>query len=91
MDSALDPSGWLDNVRVLALEADYPKPGKTYKDGYEGYTWVRLEHISFNFYEMRYLNGGDDDDDGDENSGGGKSMLRLWQAAQSVESESGIC
>ncbi|MCJ1268893.1 hypothetical protein MMC22_008781 [Lobaria immixta] len=54
MDSVLDPSGWLDNMRVLALEADYPKPGKMYKDGYEGYTWVRLEHISFNLLRSQW-------------------------------------
>lgn len=83
IDSVLHPSGWLDDMRVLALEADYPEPGKTYADGYEGYTWVRLQHVPFDFYEMRYLHGDDDDDDDADGDGGGeRGMQRLWRAAQ---------
>lgn len=83
IDSVLHPSGWLDDMRVLALEADYPKPGKTYADGYEGYTWVRLQHVPFNFYEMRCLHGDDDGNgDGDGNDDGERGMQRLWRSAQ---------
>lgn len=73
IDSVLHPSGWLENMRVLALEADYPNPEKTYADGYEGYAWIRLQHVPFNFYEMRYLHSDD---------GGERDMQKLWRAAQ---------
>lgn len=64
-------------MRVLALEADYANPEKTYADGNESYTWVRLQHVQFNFYEMRYLHGDDHGDDGGE-----RDMQKLWRAAQ---------
>ncbi|TGO91151.1 hypothetical protein BPOR_0037g00140 [Botrytis porri] len=28
-------------MRIRAFEADYPVPGKTYAEGYQGYTWLR--------------------------------------------------
>ena len=66
-------------MRVLALEADYPRPDKKYAEGYEGYTWLRLQHIRYNFYKERYLYG---DDDGFSEVGEDVGMQELWRAAQ---------
>lgn len=44
-----------DDMRILAFEADYPVPGRTYVEGYQGYTWVRLDQLVFHFYELRAM------------------------------------
>lgn len=45
--------GFVDDMRILAFEAAYPEPGRTYEAGYEGWMWVRLEQLVDGFYEAR--------------------------------------
>lgn len=56
VEDGLQPAsvGW-DNMRVLAFEADFPVPGREYEEGYQGFTWVRLDQLIYNFYELRLL------------------------------------
>lgn len=44
-----------EDMRILAFEADYPVAGRTYFEGYAGYTWVRLDALVFRFYETRLM------------------------------------
>ncbi|KAH7310300.1 hypothetical protein BKA65DRAFT_165403 [Rhexocercosporidium sp. MPI-PUGE-AT-0058] len=46
---------WYDELRVLAFEADFPVKGREYVEGYQGFTWVRLDQLVYNFYELRLL------------------------------------
>ncbi|TGO11210.1 hypothetical protein BTUL_0115g00290 [Botrytis tulipae] len=55
MASVLESGGLIESMRIRAFEADYPVPGKTYVEGYQGYTWVRLDQLVYNFYELRSM------------------------------------
>lgn len=58
LDSVLDSDGEskpYGEMRVLAFEADFPVEGRKYVDGYQGFTWVRLDQLVSNFYELRLL------------------------------------
>ena len=44
---------WRDNMRVLAVDPDYPQPNQTYPGGYRGYLWVRIQQLVDKFFEMR--------------------------------------
>ncbi|KAF7905591.1 uncharacterized protein EAF01_006112 [Botrytis porri] len=57
-------------MRIRAFEADYPVPGKTYAEGYQGYTWVRLDQLVYNFYKLRSIKADK------------VGMDEIWQAAQ---------
>jgi hypothetical protein len=70
MDSILKSNHSIESMRIRAFEADYPVPGKTYAEGYQGYTWVRLDQLVTNFYELRSTKA-------DE-----VGMDEIWQAAQ---------
>lgn len=59
-----------DNMRVLAFEADFPVPCRQYEEGYPGFTWVRLDQLIYNFYELRSMKA--------EEVG----MDKIWKAAQ---------
>jgi hypothetical protein len=67
IDSVLDQP-FLDDMRILAFEADFPQPNRTYIEGYQGWTWVRFEQLVYRFYGA-CLN---------ENLG----MDEIWKAAQ---------
>jgi hypothetical protein len=62
-----------ENMRVLAFEADFPVPGREYKEGYQGFTWVRLDQLVYNFYELRLMKA-------DE-----VGMDKIWKAAQTSD------
>ncbi|KAH6718402.1 hypothetical protein BKA61DRAFT_732685 [Leptodontidium sp. MPI-SDFR-AT-0119] len=57
-----------DDMWMMAYEADFPKPGHKYIEGYEGFTRVRLDQLVYNFYELRLK-----DEIG---------IDRIWEAAQ---------
>ncbi|KAK0122592.1 hypothetical protein ONS96_009633 [Cadophora gregata f. sp. sojae] len=42
-----------DDMHILAFEADYPITSRKYIDGYEGFSWIRLDQLAYNFYELR--------------------------------------
>ena len=46
---------WRDNMRVLAVDPDYPQPNQTYPEGYKGYLWVRIQQLVDKFFEMRWF------------------------------------
>jgi hypothetical protein len=50
---SIEDGRYIEDLRVLALEADFPVEGKKYAEGYQGYTWVRLDQLVYNFYELR--------------------------------------
>ncbi|KAF7885254.1 hypothetical protein EAF00_011072 [Botryotinia globosa] len=70
MASVLESGRSIESMQIRAFEADYPVPGKIYAEGYQGYTWVRLDQLVYNFYELR-LNKADK-----------VGMDEIWQAAQ---------
>ena len=53
IDLVLSQSPFYDDLRVLAFEADFPIEGHEYVEGYQGFTWVRLDQLVYNFYELR--------------------------------------
>ncbi|KAH7372121.1 hypothetical protein BKA64DRAFT_715129 [Cadophora sp. MPI-SDFR-AT-0126] len=59
-----------DDMRILAFEADYPVPGRKYIEGYQGFTWVRLDQLVYNFYELRSIKAHD------------IGMDEIWKAGQ---------
>ncbi|TGO65431.1 hypothetical protein BCON_0002g00130 [Botryotinia convoluta] len=70
MASVLESGRSIESMRIRAFEADYPVPGKTYAEGYQGYTWVRLDQLVYNFYELRLTQADK------------VGMDKIWQAAQ---------
>ncbi|CAD6439911.1 ea30048a-8284-457a-aae8-770c2968d441 [Sclerotinia trifoliorum] len=70
IDLVVESVYFYDNMRVLAFEAEFPVPGRTYKEGYQGYTWVRLDQLVYYFYNLR-LNKADE-----------LGMDKIWEAAQ---------
>jgi hypothetical protein len=71
LENGAQPASVLwDNMRVLAFEADFPVPGRQYEEGYQGFTWVRLDQLIYNFYELRLMKA--------EEVG----MDKIWKAAQ---------
>jgi len=60
---------WYDNMRILAVEADFSAPGREYVDGYRGYTWVRVQQLADEFFEMRWARPK-------------VGMDKVWEAAQ---------
>lgn len=60
----------LERIRIRAFEANYPVPGKTYAEGCQGYTWIRLDQLVCNFYELRSMKADK------------VGMDEIWQAAQ---------
>lgn len=65
-------TGWerYDDMRILAFEAEFPVQGRKYVEGYQGFTWVRLDQLVYHFYELRLL------------KTESFSMDEIWQAAQ---------
>jgi hypothetical protein len=46
---------YLDDMRIAAYEANFtPADRSSYADGYEGWTWVRLEQLVYRFYGVAY-------------------------------------
>jgi hypothetical protein len=43
----------VDDMRMLAFEADFPQEGRTYIEGYPGWMWVRMKRLIDNFYAER--------------------------------------
>jgi hypothetical protein len=71
INSVLGHEGhWYDNRRVLAFEADFPVQGRKYIEGYQGFTWVRLDQLVYHFYELRLLKANE------------VGMDKIWKAAQ---------
>lgn len=70
MESVRKPGYFIEDIQIRAFEADYPVSGKTYAEGYEGYTWVRLDQLVYNFYELRSM------------KADMVGMDEIWQAAQ---------
>ncbi|KAM0123676.1 hypothetical protein ACHAO1_011240 [Botrytis cinerea] len=70
MASVLESGGSIESMQIRAFEADYPVPGKVYAEGYQGYTWVRLDQLVYNFYELRLIQADK------------VGMDEIWQAAQ---------
>ena len=62
------PLGY-NNMRVLAVGAEYPVPSKAYAEGYKGYAWVRVRQLCDRFYEQRWRHPEID-------------MDMIWEAAQ---------
>jgi hypothetical protein len=40
----------VDDMRMLAFDANYPEKGCVYEQGYEGWKWVRMEQLVGEFY-----------------------------------------
>ncbi|KAL2059908.1 hypothetical protein VTL71DRAFT_10063 [Oculimacula yallundae] len=59
-----------DDMRILAYEAEFPVPDREYVDGYQGFSWIRLDQLVYNFYELRLTR---PDEVG---------MDEIWKAAQ---------
>ena len=53
IDSVLSDSRRVDDMRILAFEADFPQPGRDYIEGYQGWVWVCLEQLIDSFYGER--------------------------------------
>ncbi|ESZ95862.1 hypothetical protein SBOR_3756 [Sclerotinia borealis F-4128] len=70
MTSVLESDYSIESMRIRAFEADYPVPGKIYAEGYQGYTWVRLDQLVYYFYELRLMKADK------------VGMDEIWQAAQ---------
>ncbi|KAK0102682.1 hypothetical protein ONS95_006284 [Cadophora gregata] len=70
IDLVLSQSPFYDDLRVLVIEADFPVKGHEYVEGYEGFTWVRLDQLVYNFYELRMVRNGS------------TGMDEIWEAAQ---------
>ncbi|KAF7954895.1 uncharacterized protein EAE97_000154 [Botrytis byssoidea] len=68
IDLVVESGYFYDNMRVLAFEAEFPVPGRTYVEGYQGYTWVRLDQLVYYFYELRIKNE--------------LGMDKIWEAAK---------
>ncbi|KAF7927657.1 uncharacterized protein EAE98_006039 [Botrytis deweyae] len=68
IDLVVESGYFYDNMRVLAFEAEFPVPGRTYVEGYQGYTWVRLDQLVCYFYELRMKNE--------------LGIDKIWEAAQ---------
>ncbi|TGO14339.1 hypothetical protein BTUL_0054g00070 [Botrytis tulipae] len=68
IDLVVESGYFYDNMRVLAFEAEFPVPGRTYVEGYQGYTWVRLDQLVYYFYELRMKNE--------------LGMDKIWEAAK---------
>ncbi|KAI9829708.1 MAG: hypothetical protein M1826_005451 [Phylliscum demangeonii] len=84
IDSVLHPAGWLDDMRLLAFEADFPPPpphGRTSQAGYKGWMWVRLAQLVHHFYEARCRPRPDQI----------VPMHELWQAAQQSKNHAFVC
>ena len=62
-----------EDMRVLAFGVDFPVPGREYEEGYPGFTWVRLDQLAYNFYELRLMKA-------DE-----VGMDKIWKAAQTSD------
>lgn len=60
-----------DNTRILAFEADFPVEGRQYVEGYKGYTWVRLDELTYYIHELRLEKSEE------------VRMDEIWKAAQS--------
>lgn len=71
IDSVLEDGKWYDDLRMLAFEAGFPVAGREYIKGYQGFTWVRMDQLVYDFYELRLRRA-------DE-----VGMDEIWQAAQS--------
>ncbi|TGO47397.1 hypothetical protein BOTNAR_0527g00020 [Botryotinia narcissicola] len=56
IDLVVESGYFYDNMRVLAFEAEFPVPGRTYVEGYQGYTCVRLDQLVYYFYVLRMKN-----------------------------------
>ncbi|KAH9213103.1 hypothetical protein DL95DRAFT_447254 [Leptodontidium sp. 2 PMI_412] len=65
-----DRSPLFDEMRIRAYEADFPVLGRKYEEGYEGFTWVRLDQLVYNFYELRLMNSSD------------LGMDKIWKMSQ---------
>ncbi len=51
IDSVLHGDDYLDDIRIAAFQADFtPADRASYADGYEGWTWVRLEQLVYRLY-----------------------------------------
>lgn len=70
IDLVLSQSPFYDDLRVLAFEADFPVEGHEYVEGYQGFTWVRLDQLVYNFYELRMARTG------------ATRMEEIWEASQ---------
>jgi hypothetical protein len=46
---------YYDDMRVLAFEVDFPVERRKCAEEYQGFTWVRLDQLVFNFYELRLM------------------------------------
>ncbi|KAF7916853.1 hypothetical protein EAE99_009478 [Botrytis elliptica] len=68
IDLVVESGYFYDNMRVLAFEAEFPVPGRTCVEGYQGYTWVRLDQLVYYFYELRMKNE--------------LGIDKIWEAAQ---------
>ena len=75
IDYVLEKGRWYDDRRILAFEADFPAPGREYIEGYQGFTWVRLDQLVYNFYELRLLKA-------DE-----VGIDEMWKAAQDTRNQ----
>ncbi|EPE35696.1 hypothetical protein GLAREA_05033 [Glarea lozoyensis ATCC 20868] len=73
IDSVLSDSRRVDDMRFLAFEAGFPEQGRSYVEGYKGWTWVRLEQLVDSFYAERMS--------------GGRGMDEIRKAAQGSKNE----
>jgi hypothetical protein len=73
IDSVLSDSRRVDDMRFLAFEAGFPEQGRSYVEGYKGWTWVRLEQLVDGFYAERMSEE--------------RWMDEIWKAAQGSKNE----
>ncbi|TGO40654.1 hypothetical protein BHYA_0033g00070 [Botrytis hyacinthi] len=76
VDLVVESGYFYDNMRALASEAEFPVSGRTYVEGYQGYTWVRLDHLLYYFYELRLKNE--------------LGMDKIWEAAKKSQNSAFI-
>lgn len=55
MASVFESGRSIESMRIRAFDADYPLPGETYAEGYPEYTWVRLNQLVYDFYDLRSM------------------------------------
>ena len=68
MPNCVDPL--YEDMRILAFESTFPGPSRKPSDGYQGFSWVRVDQLVYHLYELRLMKAGE------------TGIDDIWQAAQ---------